>query len=167
MYPGAGTFVLIRPAQTFYERINIVFNDEEVSSRILSIIDDAKESVVFVTPYIRLWEHVKDALKLATKRGVKVTFLVRADPEVVGGPDVKWLQDAKIDVRKVERLHAKIYLNEDSIILSSMNLIESSSKNSLEIGTLIGNRDEKQAIRDYIELTLWKLAKPLDQREET
>ena len=23
MYPGVGTFVLIRPAQTFYERINI------------------------------------------------------------------------------------------------------------------------------------------------
>ena len=24
MYPGAGTFVLIRPAQTFYERIKIL-----------------------------------------------------------------------------------------------------------------------------------------------
>ncbi len=25
MYPGAGTFVLIRPAQTFYERIKLAF----------------------------------------------------------------------------------------------------------------------------------------------
>ncbi len=28
MYPGAGTFVLIRPAQTFYERINTVIEPE-------------------------------------------------------------------------------------------------------------------------------------------
>ena len=28
MYPGKGTVVLIRPAQTFYERINIGFHSE-------------------------------------------------------------------------------------------------------------------------------------------
>ena len=30
MYPGKGTVVLIRPAQTFYERINLVFDDRHV-----------------------------------------------------------------------------------------------------------------------------------------
>ena len=28
MYPGVGTFVLIRPAQTFYERIKLLIIDE-------------------------------------------------------------------------------------------------------------------------------------------
>ena len=30
MYPGVGTFVLIRPTQTFYERIKLVTNDKEL-----------------------------------------------------------------------------------------------------------------------------------------
>ena len=33
LYPGAGTVVLIRPAQTFYERINIVQHSKRDSAR--------------------------------------------------------------------------------------------------------------------------------------
>ncbi len=41
MYPGAGTFVLIRPAQTFYERINFAKVEFRDINRI--IVDSLEE----------------------------------------------------------------------------------------------------------------------------
>ena len=51
MYPGAGTFVLIRPAQTFYERINIEQIDVKdlVGEAIEGIRRDAGDKYDFVT----------------------------------------------------------------------------------------------------------------------
>ena len=39
MYPGVDTFVLIRPAQTFYERINI--------GSVIEVVDDANDNSEF------------------------------------------------------------------------------------------------------------------------
>ena len=145
----------------------MVFKDEEVSSRILSVINDAKKYVVIVSPYVHLWGHARNALELANKRGVDVTFLVRADSDILRGADVKWLVDHRVDVRSVDRLHAKVYVNENTTILSSMNLLESSSKNSLEIGILVRDDGDDRAVREYIDATLMKLAKPLGQYSRT
>ncbi len=40
MYPGKGTVVLIRPAQTFYERINFAFNHLEAERVYASVFVD-------------------------------------------------------------------------------------------------------------------------------
>ena len=139
---------------------NVVFTDEEVSLRVLEVFSEARQYAMFVTLYLSLWGHAKNAIKLAIGRGVEVTFLVRAEPEIARGLDVKWFKDHNVDVRFVERLHAKIYLNEDDTVVSSMNLHESSSKNSLEIATHIVDPDEEEDVRKYIDSTLMKLAKP-------
>ena len=47
MYPGVGTFVLIRPTQTFYERIKIGPNAEaarELAYRLYRICDQKNRS---------------------------------------------------------------------------------------------------------------------------
>ena len=139
---------------------SVVFKDEEASLRILAILNDATSYAVFVTPYIKLWGHAKNAIELATKKGVDVVFLVRGDDEVVHSPDVRWLRNHNVDVRFIDRLHAKIYLNETTTVVTSMNLHESSSKNSLEIGTDVVDADAAQDIREYVDSTLMKLAQP-------
>lgn len=138
-----------------------IFVDEEVSHHVLNIINQAKKAVVFVTPYLDLWGHAQNAVLLAIKRHVDITFIVRADPEVIQSEDVGWLLANGVKVLATERLHAKIYLNEADILLSSMNLTESSTKSSLEIGVHVTDPRQAQLIREYVSSTLEKLAGPL------
>lgn len=144
--------------------LNTVFKDEEVSHRILSILGDAKEYAVIVSPYITLWGHAKNAVQLAVQHRVKVMFLVRNDPNVVQSADMQWLVDNQVEVYALDRLHAKIYFNESNVITSSMNLTQSSSTDSFEIGTLVNDSGEAKEIRNYVTSRLFPLANPLGKQ---
>ena len=66
-----------------------IFADEDVSSQILGLLRGVGRYIVFIIPYISLWGHAKTAISLAKQRGISIIFLVRADKDIVGGPDVK------------------------------------------------------------------------------
>jgi phosphatidylserine/phosphatidylglycerophosphate/cardiolipin synthase-like enzyme len=59
-----------------------------------------------------------------------------------------------VDVRGAEFLHAKIYLNEREVLVSSMNLHQFSANNSLEIGLLVKDKEAESQVRRYVTQTL-------------
>ena len=138
-----------------------LFVDEAVGQELVALVSDAKEYVVFVSPYIQLWGHMRNAIQLATKRKVDIRFVVRSDEEVVDSDDMDWLTRNKVKVVSAERLHAKIYLNESRVLVSSMNLTESSTKNSLEIALQVTDQELDAELREYISERLLKLAEPV------
>lgn len=116
----------------------IFLSDTHVSTGILALIRDAQKFVLLITPYVQTWERLVTEVRRAVQRGVSVKIIVRY--ETTGGGDAKAhilkaksLQDAGAEVFSIRRLHAKIYLNESRVITTSMNLVESSVLNSLEI----------------------------------
>ena len=64
--------------------------------------------------------------------------------------DIEWLQELGVKVHAVENLHAKIYLNESSVLVTSMNLLESSSKNSMEICISVNDQEAQKEVRGYV-----------------
>ena len=108
--------------------------DDAVGNAVLDLIREAKEQVVLVSPYNRFWRHLKDAIHEALQRDVRVTVVYRQEKDNDGNKILaSWLLEKGGDVYEVEWLHAKIYLNESSLLVTSMNLLESSSKNSWEV----------------------------------
>lgn len=139
-----------------------VLFDEHIAPKVLEVIDNAKENVVIVTPWVDLWQHAKNSIEKARKNGVQVQFLIRRESGVEDKPDTRWLLDHKVRVSVVERLHAKIYLNEKSVLISSMNLRESSALNSLEVAMLLHDPADEQRVRDYVSAELMRLATPIE-----
>ena len=135
-----------------------VYVDGEVSSQVLSVISEAQKYVVVVTPYIDLWQHAENAIALSVSKGIDVTFVVRDEPNIVGSESIAWLLQNKVKVHAAPRLHAKIYLNEASVLVSSMNLLKSSAQNSLEIALAIRDKEVAESIRGYVRNTLMRLA---------
>ncbi|MBI4297742.1 MAG: hypothetical protein HY676_04345 [Chloroflexi bacterium] len=138
-----------------------IYTDEEISVQLLAIVRAAQEYIVLVTPYIGLWKHVEDALELALKRGIKITVILRVPDDKLKDKAIKsinWLVSKGIELRIVKRLHAKIYYNENSILVTSMNLDESSAKNSKEIAFLIQNGQPEHPVRKYVDEHLWPLS---------
>ncbi|MBF8267097.1 MAG: hypothetical protein HW388_605 [Dehalococcoidia bacterium] len=145
------------------ERDKTVFLDEEIEPRILAIIREAEKQVVLVTPYLALWGHAQAAMGLAVKKGIKVTVIIRREDKrnEKGKDAVAWLLKNGVDVMEVESLHAKIYMNEHALLVSSMNLTGYSVDNSLEIAVVVTNEHEQQRLRDYVNNRVMRMAKSL------
>jgi len=127
-----------------------VFVDDEVEPEILKVIRSATRYVTFVTPYVDLWMHLKDAISDARNRRVEIKFYVRAGENRQTPEDLKWLRD-NAKVYEIPYLHAKIYLNETRVLVSSMNITEVSTRNSKEFAMLVRRQDDASVFRDYVQ----------------
>ena len=137
-----------RNTRTIGEEVESVFLDDKVLPEVLRIVTSANRGVTFVTPYLGLWVHLKNAIEEATGRGVSVTFIVRAE-ERKQLQDLRWLREHKVRVYEVPNLHAKIYMNEKEVLVSSMNIYDSSALNSLEFAMLVRDDKDAKKLREY------------------
>ena len=125
--------------------------DDAVERAVLDLIREAKEYVQLVSPYNDFWEHLKDAIHDALQRGVKVTLVYRQGEQKPENKNpIDWLLEAGGHAHEVRKLHAKIYLSESSLLITSMNLLDSSSKNSKEVGVRIADLKEREELLSYV-----------------
>lgn len=149
-----------------------IFLDDEIGQQLLHIVRDAQEIIVMVTPYLDLseWHHLKQAVREAVDKRVRVVFVIRKDPGGLGNrsvDDVRWLFDNGVSVAWLELLHAKIYLTEKIVLVSSMNLYGFSASNSREIAMVVRNDQDAQSVRDYVFGQLLHMAQLLAVPEPT
>lgn len=129
------------------EAIQVV-TDDAVSSSALALIREANEYVVLVSPYNALWTHLKNEITFAIRRGARVTAVYNPGGHA-HGDGVEWLLDPGAAVYKLPNLHAKLCLNESSALLSTMNLVGPSSRNSMDVGMLVRGGAAYTSLRDY------------------
>ncbi len=143
----------------------VFLKDGEVALAIESLVEDARKWVLFVSPYLKLWGHIRNAIELAGKRNLDMTFVIRSDIDEKALSDIQWLKENKVKVLVVEGLHAKIYLNESETVVSSMNLTEYSTQNSHEIGLRVRDPHYASEIKEYVS-NIRKLAKPFGELDD-
>ena len=90
-----------------------IFADNEVTARVLNVIDSAEQAIALVSPYIDRVGHVEQAVLKAQQRRVDVLVVVRKDGETVGGRNsgdaLEWLKEHKIPVLTVPNLLSLAY----------------------------------------------------------
>ena len=147
------------------ETIQVV-TDDAVAQAALGLIKEAQEYVVLVSPYNAFWTHLKNEITFAMERGARVTAVYNPVGGYARGDGVEWLVAAGATVYRLPNLHAKLYLNESAALLSSMNLTERSSRNSMDVGMLARGGAAYAALRDYA-VRLTKLAERVERPIET
>ena len=92
---------------------------------ITSLVQNAQQFVVFVSPYSDLegWDDLKDAINEASGRGVPVSYYVREKEGLDG------LEGLNVKVHEVPLLHAKMFLSESEAIMSSFHLMNNPDLN--------------------------------------
>lgn len=126
---------------------NILLN-HQISAEIISLIEATEKYCFLVTPYYKPWTLLNRTIDKAAASGKQIIFIFRAghDNEVVA----KTLNKQGFDVHLVERLHTKLYLNERIVIISSMNLYDSSKDNNYEVGYKIKSAVEAKQFREEV-----------------
>ena len=130
-----------------------VLADEHVLPAITGLIGEAEEILILVSPYNNYSVLLSDAVAQVPEQ-VTIVAVCRRDRANSEQGHIDWLIDLGAHVYLVERLHAKIYANESQVILTSMNLTQSSAVNSREIALRIRDEALHKQILDYIKVRL-------------
>jgi len=112
---------------------------KQISGEIDSIITEAKQQIILISPYIQISPVYLDHMHDASERRVKISFVFREQNQ-------KFMEEMNlgsikgIELKYLENLHAKCYMNETTALITSMNLYEA-SENNREMGILFSNTD--------------------------
>lgn len=111
-------------------------NTKKAVSEIEDLIKDAGEKLILISPYLKLSKDFRELLTYRNSKD-KITTVIFGKQELK--PDeMKFLESLRFVILKYkEELHAKCYLNDEKMIITSLNLYEFSMANNKEMGVLI------------------------------
>ncbi len=113
-------------------------------SEISTLIKNADRTLVLITPYLKLSSDFKEMLLYRDSRRKSTTIIY--GKRDLDSAESQFLEGLRGVVLKYhQNLHAKCYLNDDFIILTSLNLYEFSMAHNKEMGVLIDRRDPNDA----------------------
>lgn len=122
----------------------------KISSEILALIHEAKEYLILVSPYVDFanWQAMKSAIQNAVNRNVKIKFYVRLEDK--NFKSWEQVEGLGITPKLVKNLHTKLYFNEKSGIVTSMNLLTSSNLNAIEFASIYNLPEEGEELKSYV-----------------
>ncbi|HEX5003246.1 MAG TPA: phospholipase D family protein [Bacteroidia bacterium] len=112
-----------------------------ITAEVEELIREARERLYIISPYLKLSDNIRELLndKEREKAEVRIIF----GKQELNPGEMSYLQNLKyVRLYFSKNLHAKCYLNEKKMIISSMNLYEFSQQNNREMGILIERENE-------------------------
>lgn len=105
-----------------------------IAYHIDNILKNSKSDLFIVSPYLQLSTVFLDRLKEANDKGINIIIIYR---EAQLDELNKLIELKRVKRFVCENLHAKCYFNDDTMIITSMNMYEFSEKKNREMGILI------------------------------
>jgi len=111
-------------------------NTRKAVAAIEDLIKNAGTKLILISPYLKLSKDFKELLTYRNNND-KITTIIFGKQELK--PDeMKFLESLRFVILKYnEDLHAKCYVNEKQMIITSLNLYDFSFANNKEMGVLI------------------------------
>ncbi|UPL50193.1 hypothetical protein [Hymenobacter sublimis] len=127
-----------------------IIQSHDVQSKLMNVILTAKKDLVLVSPYVNLTytKQVSAALVAARNKGVQIDFYIRDEPN--NAVSKEQVLSMGITPRLIPNLHAKLYFNETTGLIASLNLLSSSIGNSIEIGGQLETAEELDELRLFV-----------------
>ena len=117
-------------------------NATQARGEIERILTKAKYNMVMISPYIKINDDfIARLMDAGLNRKVRITMVCR-EQDLLAGQRVKLEQTPNLALHFNERIHAKCFYNEDTMVITSLNLYASSSGDNREMGVLLRSDNE-------------------------
>jgi len=128
-------------------------NTSKAYAGIEAVIDKADSKVVLISPYIRFPQPLLERLKYKDRHGIKTVVVCRENDsgKNLGDKvrsDLRQLRN--LELRFDDDLHAKCFYNEKSMVITSLNLLESSERKNREMGVLLSSEKDLNVFKDAL-----------------
>ncbi len=122
-------------------------NTDAITKGIEEIIENAEKELLIIVPYIRTWERLQKSLEKADKRRIEITIIYRENS--LKAPERKKIEELNnLNLLNHPTVHSKSYMNENELILCSMNMYDHSAANNREMGVLFDMDDKGESSND-------------------
>ena len=112
------------------------------------VINNANERLILISPYLKINDRIKNSL--VDKNKFKIDIRLIYGKSELQPAERNWLNSLQyVRTSFCKDLHAKCYLNENEVIITSMNLHEFSQVNNYEMGIYV-KKDEEPVLYDEI-----------------
>lgn len=143
------------------------------------LVKTAQDRLILISPFLKLNDRIKELLE--DKNRLKIDVRIVYGKNELQPEEINWLKELSfIRTSFCRNLHAKCYVNEESCIITSLNLYEFSQVNNNEMGVYISRTDDVELYRDAYEeaqriirvsdevrISLEKIDKEAEQRQES
>ncbi len=114
------------------------------------MIKTAKDRLILISPFLKLNDRIKELLQ--DKNRLKIDVRIVYGKNELQPEEINWLRELTyVRTSFCKNLHAKCYLNEESCIITSLNLYEFSQINNNEMGVLVSRQDDADLYKDAYE----------------
>ncbi len=125
-------------------------NTSAINYFLEEMIKEARERLILISPFLKLNDRMKELL--SDKNRLKIDVRVIYGKSELLPEEISWLKELTyIRTSFCKNLHAKCYLNEESCIITSLNLYEFSQVNNNEMGVLIRRAEDGILYKDAYE----------------
>ena len=128
--------------------------ESKLNAALEEIITGADSYILFMCPYFKLHDRLKDSLKhQRNKPDVQIIVIFGKNEEdpskSLNKDDFEFLKSfPNVIIRYEKRLHAKYFANEKSGLVTSINLHSFSMNNNIEVGVYFKNKSTLKNITD-------------------
>lgn len=114
------------------------------------LIKGASDRLILISPFLKLNDRIKELLE--DKNRLKIDVRIVYGKNELQPEEINWLKELSfIRTSFCKNLHAKCYLNEETCIITSLNLYEFSQINNNEMGVLLSRADDGELYREAYE----------------
>jgi len=118
-----------------------LIQDSELNAEIERLFLWAKNELIIISPFIRLHPRLKEVLNLKKDDDLCLTVVYGKNKDnkekSLSREDLAFFKEFRdVEISYEERLHAKVYANDQTSILTSMNLYDFSMNNNIEFGVI-------------------------------
>lgn len=143
------------------------------------LIKNATDRLILISPFLKLNDRIKELLQ--DKNRLKIDVRIVYGKNELQPEEINWLRELSyVRTSFCKNLHAKCYLNEETCIITSLNLYEFSQVNNNEMGVALSRSDDTELYReayeeaqriirisDEVRMSLEKVARDEIQTQET
>ncbi len=122
-------------------------NTSATNYHLEELIKNARDRLILISPFLKLNDRIKELL--ADKNRLKIDVRVVYGKSELAPAEIEWLRGLTfVRTSFCKNLHAKLYLSEESCIVTSLNLYEFSMVNNNEAGVLVERAQDVDLYRD-------------------
>ncbi len=116
-------------------------NTEKAVSELVDLIETANQTLILISPYLKLSKKFQELLKYRNSKDKKTTVIFREHK--LQDDELEFFRELRfsINLKYCEDLHAKCYVNDNKMIITSLNFYNTSMKDNKEMGILLDKND--------------------------
>lgn len=114
---------------------------QKAYAEIEDITRKADKELVLISPYIRIPDGLMERFKYLDEKNIKITLVCRGE-DLKAEERIRLSEIEHLELRFLQSLHAKCFYNQESMVITSLNLHDYSQQNNREMGVLLTLRED-------------------------